>query len=342
MITIHSGLHKTGSSSIQLALELIRNTTRRVIITPNPKDDRTDQGWADRVKQLSKSTDAILSNEGLLGTPDDGYQLAPKRTAMLREALSGSPYQIVIYLRPQPDWLPSVYLQGVQEGRTIRAEEFWTGIKDEPLLEWSRLLDLLRKESGAERVIARAHSRSRDAVADFFEVCSLGKPPRTGKTMIRINASIAAVQAPVLIALNELPDVTPEQRGQLRSVFQQALAPGAAVGFSPFPESVQREIAEKFRDDWLAVTDTLVVVDPQESQIFRNEAQRWLEPLLPFGGASLDDPHVQREALRSLQLLSLRHEVERPTLLKRLTIKLGDDPTGVPQAFLRALRRKGQ
>ena len=160
--------------------------------------------------------------------------------------------------------------------------------------------------------------------------------------MIRINASIAAVQAPVLIALNELPDLTPYQRGQLRHVFQQVLAPGAAVGLSPFPETVQREIAENFRGDWLVVADSLVSSDPEEAQVFRTEARRWLEPLLPFGGASLDDPHVQRETLRSLQLLSLRHEVERPTLLKRLTIKLRDDPVGVPQAFLRALRRKGQ
>ena len=341
MITIHCGLHKTGSSSIQLALKLLGKSKGRVMIVPNPTDDRTEQGWSDRVKELACSSDAIFSDENLLCTPDDGYQLAPKRVAMLRDALDGSSYQIVVYLRPQLDWLTSVYLQGVQEGRTIRAEEFWTGIKDEPLLEWSRLLDLLRKESGAERVIARAHTRSRDAVADFFEVCSLVKPPRTGKTMIRINASIAAVQAPVLIALNELPDVTPEQRGQLRSVFQQVLEQGAPVGLSSFPEPVQREIAEKFRDDWLAVANSLAVDDPHESSIFLNEAQRWSEPLIPFAGAILDDAAVQREALRSLRLLSLGHDVARPSRLKRLATKLRDDPAGVPQAFLRAVRRQG-
>ena len=340
MITIHSGLHKTGSSSIQLALELMRNTTRRVI-TPDPKDDRTEQGWANRIKQLSKSTDAILSDEGLLGTPYDGYQLAPKRTAMLREVLHGFPYQIVVYLRPQPDWLPSVFLQGVQEGRTIKADEFWAGIKDQPLLSWPNLIGLLREESGAARVLVRAHTRSRDAVTDFFDACDLGKPPRTGKTMIRINVSIAAAQAPVLIALNELPDVTPEQRGQLRSVFQQVLEQGAPVGLSSFPEPVQREIAEKFRDDWLAVANSLAVDDPHESSIFLNEAQRWSEPLIPFAGAILDDAAVQREALRSLRLLSLGHDVARPSRLKRLATKLRDDPAGVPQAFLRAVRRQG-
>ena len=159
--------------------------------------------------------------------------------------------------------------------------------------------------------------------------------------MIRINVSIAAAQAPVLIALNELPDVTPEQRGQLRSVFQQVLEPGAPGGLSSFPEPVQREIAEKFRDDWLAVANSLAVDDPHESSIFLNEAQRWSEPLIPFAGAILDDAAVQREALRSLRLLSLGHDVARPSRLKRLATKLRDDPAGVPQAFLRAVRRQG-
>ena len=339
MITIHCGIHKTGSSSIQLALALTRNTNRRIIITPNPKDDRTEQGWANRIKQLTQSSDAIFSDENLLGTPDVGYHLAPKRLTMLRDALSGSSYQIVIYLRPQLDWLPSVYLQGVQSGRTIGAEEFWEEMKDQPLLKWSRLLELLRQESGAERVVIRAHTRSRDAVSDFFELCQLGKPPRTGKTMIRINSSIAAVQAPVLLALYEMPDVTPEQRKQLRHIFQQALAPGADFGTSPFPESIQREIGEHFREDWQVVADSLKGACPDEAQTFRTESARWMEPIVPFGGDSLDDPLVKQETLRSLRLLSLSFDLKRASLLGRLFAKLRDDPEGAPQALFRALRR---
>ena len=91
MITVHVGLHKTGSSSIQVALELMRNSTRRVIVTPDPTDDRTEQGWVDRIKALAHSSDAIFSDENLLGTPYDGYQLAPKRVAILRSALRFKP-----------------------------------------------------------------------------------------------------------------------------------------------------------------------------------------------------------------------------------------------------------
>ena len=341
MITIHCGLHKTGSSSIQVALELIRNSNRRVIITPSPKDDRTEQGWANRINQLTQESDAIFSDENLLGTPYDGYQLAPKRVAMLRDALSGSAYQIIVYLRPQLDWLPSVYLQGVQEGRTIKAEEFWARIKDQPLLKWSHLLDLFQQDSGAEQVVVRAHTRYRDAVSDFFEVCHLGKPPRTGKTMIRINTSISAVQAPLLLALNEMPDVAPEQRQQFRLVFQQGLASGADFGASPFTQSIQWDIGEHFRADWQVVADSLTSFDPDEAQVFQTESARWLEPVVPFGGGSLDDPLVQQENLRSLQLLALRYDPKRPSLLGRLFAKLRDDPAGALQALFRAVRRLG-
>ncbi len=342
MIAVHAGLHKTGSSSIQVALELARNRNGRCVITPNPTDDRTEQGWADRTKALADSPDAIFSDESLLGSPYDGYQAAPQRASLLRNALRGVPYQLIVYVRPQLDWLPSVYLQGVQEGRTIAAERFWTGIKDEPLLEWSRLLDVLRKESGAERVVVRAHTRSRDAVADFFKVCGLGKPPRIGKGMIRINASIAADQAPLLMALNELPEVGFDQRVQFRRVFQQILAPGASLDLSPFPESVQREIAERFRNDWQILTDSVVGYDPEEAQVFQNESQRWLEQPRLFGGATLDDSAIQQEALRALHVLSLKQDVEDPSLLKRLITKIRDDPGGLPQALLRAVRRSSK
>ena len=79
MITIHCGLHKTGRSSIKLDLEFMRNTTRRVTITPDPTDDRTEQGWSDRIKALANSSDVRISDEGFLGVPEDGFKLAPAR-----------------------------------------------------------------------------------------------------------------------------------------------------------------------------------------------------------------------------------------------------------------------
>jgi hypothetical protein len=336
MITIHCGLHKTGSSSIQLALELC-SKRGRAIFTPTSGDDRSEDGWRERLTRLGRAQDAVFSDENLLGSPYDGYQLAPERVAMLREALHGARYQIAVYLRPQVDWLPSVYLQKIQEGGTFGPEDFWAFIKGEPYLRWSNLLHLLRSDSGAEQVFARAHTRSRDAVADCFGLVGLGKPPRTGPMMIRENASIAAAQAPLLRQLNDLPGVDDAQRKAFRTVFQRDLAPGADKTQSPFPQAIHSEIAAQFRSDWSGV-----ISDPfaaEDRNAFQEDLKRYDVAPPPYAGNSFEAVSIQTEALRSLRVLSLGHSVQQQSTYRRILEKSLQDPLGLPNAVFRRLRR---
>jgi hypothetical protein len=336
MITIHCGMHKTGSSSIQLALELC-SKRGRTIITPKPGDDQSEHGWRERLSIVARAQNAVFSDENLLGSPYNGYQLAPERVAMVRDALGGSRYQMVVYLRPHIDWLPSVYLQGVQQGRTLGPDEFWASVKNETYLRWTNLMELLQRESGAERVIARAHTRSRDAVADFFEVVGLGKPPRTGRTMIRENVSIGAAQAPILRELNSHQGVSDAQNQQFRRVFQQFLALEAQNGLSPFPEVLQSEIAIQFRSDWIDAA--LHSSSVEESQVFQGDLRRYDKDVLPFAGYSVNDDAVGEEALRCIRVLALNKQDNGESALTIALRKLLKDPIGALQAALRRMSR---
>jgi len=335
MITIHCGLHKTGSSSIQLALEL---SSKRgwTIVTPKPGDDRSDHGWRQRLSNVASAQNAIFSDENLLGSPYDAYQLAPERVAMLREALGGSRYQIVVYLRPHVDWLPSVYLQGVQEGRTIGAEDFWASIRDKPYLRWANLIDLLQRESGAARVIVRAHNHSRDAVGDFFEVVGIGKPPRTGKSMIRENVSIGAAQAPLLRELNAREGVSDHERSLFRAIFQRQLAAGAQTGLSPFPSHVQLEVSSSFKGDWIDCAAQYVL--NEELRTFHDEISRYDRGTSDYAGNSLRDPFVEEEAIRSIQALAVSNQGLATSKFARLRFRLRHDPRGLLGAAIRGLR----
>ncbi len=73
VIAVHVGLHKTGSSSIQLALELARNGNRSHVVTPNPTDDRTEQGWSERIKALSGSPKEPLIIRGFAASVASGH-----------------------------------------------------------------------------------------------------------------------------------------------------------------------------------------------------------------------------------------------------------------------------
>jgi hypothetical protein len=155
--------------------------------------------------------------------------------------------------------------------------------------------------------------------------------------MIRENASIAAAQAPLLRELNGLPGVDDAQRKVFRTVFQRDLALGADKTQSPFPEAIQSEIAVQFRSDWSAVVaDPFVAVD---MNAFKEELKRYGIAPAPYAGGSLEVDSIQTEALRSLRVLSLGHDMQRQSTLRRILEKSLQDPLGLLNAVNRRWRR---
>ena len=293
MITLHCGLHKTGTSSIQFAL---RRARLRGVVVPRVGDDQSDGGWQERLRRLSKG--GLLSDEKLLGNPFDGYAQAPARLDIVRKTLGDRPRCLVVYLRPQPDWLESVYLQGVQQGRLEGPEEFWSRVRDAPFLQWSALLDLLEASGGAREIVVRPFGDNVDVVRDFALTCGL--PSAVGQSQARANVSISAIQAPVLRSLSASQDLSPAERGQLRSAFQHTLAPGAPNGWSAFPEAIQREILDRTRADWLAVSARVGRFEPEAGTRFEVLQGRWKADIRAFPTEDV----VQEEMMRSLRVLA--------------------------------------
>ncbi|MDQ5975999.1 MAG: hypothetical protein QG661_3208, partial [Actinomycetota bacterium] len=259
MITIHCGLHKTGSTSIQVALG--SRTVRRssYVVVPRETDDQSESGWAARLLSLREHPEGVFSDEKLLGSPYDGYRLAPERVNLVASTLRGLRFQVVLYVRPQIDWLPSLYLQSVQVGRTEDPYSFWSSIADAPFLSWVSLVRLLESASEAERVVVRAYVPGRDVVSDFMSV--LGSQARPNRS-VRVNRSISAAEAPILLGINRDSSLTQVQRTKLRSVFQaQARVEHGAV-LSPFPLSLQDEIRTAFREDWSTLGPIVAAGDP--------------------------------------------------------------------------------
>jgi hypothetical protein len=325
MITIHCGLHKTGSSSIQLALASYRGPAR--VVVPRPGESQSPDAWADRLSSLSGRGDVIFSDESLLGSPYDGYASAPERVSILARALRGQQARVVVYLRPQSDWLPSVYLQGVQEGRRMSVDGFWSALSSSAYSHWPRLVDLLRDASGAEAVTVRAYDGGHDVVGDFFRTCGLGAVPRVGgPDGIRENVSISAVQAPILAALTADSGMTDADRGQLRAVFQTRLAAGAPRGYSPFPAALQARIVDEYATDWTALG-------------LGTGSSSWGSEARPSVDGALDDPVVQAEMVRVIRLLAVSGSAAGPTMSRRILARLRTDPAGIPSAVMRRFRR---
>lgn len=338
MITIHVGLHKTGSTSIQAALGLVDHRRDLLVVPMSPLSRWSDDKFTRRLVEASRSRHVIVSDENILGEMLDVYESAPDRLADIRSALAGTDYKIVIYLRPQTTWLTSAYLQHVQEGGTLPGSSFLEAILKRRFLEWRALCGVVSQEVGARRVLVRAYVPSRDVVWDFFTACDLGPPPAPTPGGIRINASISAPQAVILRTLNADSSVSPDERLHMRRLFQGILAPTDSR-WSPFSQQDQNIIVHRFRSDWIALADMLDDVDPAEAQVFRESAFLWEIPHLRYAGSTPSDPAVVAELLRCVG--SLGALVETPTRRRfgRALDKIRQNPRDIPRALSRELRR---
>lgn len=341
MITVHVGLHKTGSTSIQTALRMAPARMGLHVLSPAPLRLFEEADYTARMRALAGSGHVIVSDEGLLGEPGDGYANASIRLGQVNVALKDLEHEIVVYVRPQTTWLASVYLQLVQQGQPLSARAFWESVHDQPNIRWTTLVELLRRESSAARVIVRAFVPGRDAVEDFFACVGLPKAPRPVAGGIRENVSIAAVQAPILVALNSDPSLTSGERLRLRHTFQNLLAAGAKTGLSPFSAELQEEIVEQFRSDWTGLAELLSASDPAEAAVVRESTSHWRSGPLAFAGDSLGDPLVEEEMLRSLRALAGQGAAPKGDgIPQRIAAKLRSNPRDLPAAVARALRRR--
>lgn len=170
---VHVGAHKTGSSLVQKFLR-----DNRAALAGNGLDyiSRSDMntlaGWG---KPLKKSPEllrervaqaqaegykvAIASHENTMGRPFiDGvpglYPQSPENFQALGEILEGFDYRVVLYLRPQADFVESYYLQSLHEGGTDTFEQ-WTAKRDLSSLSWQPVVDAMHKAFGPDRTIVK-------------------------------------------------------------------------------------------------------------------------------------------------------------------------------------------
>lgn len=175
---VHVGAHKTGSSLVQKflrdnraalaadGLDYISRSDMNTLAGWGKPLQKTPELFRDRVAQANAEgyKVAIASHENTMGRPFINdvpglYPDAPRNFEALGDLLEGFDYRIVIYLRPQADFVESYYLQSLHEGGTDTFDQ-WTERLDLTALSWRPVVDSMHKAFGPERTI----------VGDFLDI----------------------------------------------------------------------------------------------------------------------------------------------------------------------------
>ena len=332
---VHAGLHKTGSTSIQIALRNARWPLGRTLLLPIEGSSDSENAWRMRFLKVAESPGALLSDENLLGSPYDAYSQAARRVTDLSVIMDSRPISFVAYVRAQPLWLQSLYLQGIQQGRHETPEEFLSPLIKAPNLSWFNLGTVLRNALGAGSLDIRPYN-AKDVVADFFASQGLGTPPWRAVQGMRVNQSIAPIQGPVLRALLSDSELDSSTKLRIRRIFQDVLAVGARKGFSSFSEAQQVSLRNVLKKDFESLAASDLMSDSLVHAYGLEVAQLGASPLLPWAEATESEEFVWQEALRCLKILSTTRPVSGVSLSRAIT-KLRRDPAGLLPALKRVL-----
>ena len=307
------------------------------------------------VRLLKAGHHVVLSEEAFLGRAlrsDIGelYSHAVSRAAAVRDYFHDkTPFQVVIYLRPQHQWLESLYNQGAKN-HTLRADstEFAERAMEAPYFRWTRLINDLKEELGPDRLIVRPYRPGLNVIADFLTILGVPIPQR------------------LLHPKPENPSLPPEQvalRARLRDLLEAAGDPGllswahhldnervsqeSTADFSMFTEDTQARLIQVAASDWehlpAVVADTHLAEPHQFESLAQDVQQAEIKPY--FG--SLDDVSIAKEAVRLLTAalpyvrthpIILRRRVNN--LARRVRRKAQTDPNDLPRASIAFLRRK--
>lgn len=317
MITVHVGLHKTGSSSIQLALE--HSSHRSRVCVPRPGHAINEAGIAEQLSRLPSN--GVMSDENILGSPFDGYQAVERRLEVIREAAAGQPFRIVAFVRPQLDWLQSLYIQAIQQGMTDSPGDFVSQATSSPWIDWLRMLALLEDVSGASEICFRPYIPSVDIVPEFFAIAQVPLGGYAPERMGRQNPSMTPRSAMLMRALNAGGWLSSAEVRHLRGFLQGLPKDPDQPRESVFPVDVQDFIGSRYEGAWAQLAESSRL-SAASRQAFAQVAGDVDWSPRPWVGTDLLSPALAEEGLRLIavqnrQLLSSAAATSASTPLRR-------------------------
>ena len=370
MLTIHVGLPKTGSTALQSDLtRMSRHELSGVHyrgLHSNAHNDgfmsyeKADRGFRvpnrlhksiPTIRLLNAGKHVVLSEESFLGLPvrphpSEMWGRASHHVAAMRDYFQDStPFQIVIWLRYQPQWLESLYNEHAKTtGYVDRFEalDFAEQAMAAPNFRWTNLINELKGQLGSQQLIVRAYRPELNVTSQFLEIIGASVPQHMPSSL-RVNESLTPQHLAILGRLNH---AAPPLSSTVKLLLANAENEKSTHSYSFFPEEIQARLERMAANDWQSLATTVAnthLAEPHHFLAVARDAQQ--SQINPYLG-SLDDLPIDEEVIRILTLALpyvRSHPRNLPSLLKsftaRVRYKAYSDPTGIPRSIFDFCKR---
>ena len=192
-IYVHIGLHKTGTTPMQIFLSNNRETLlAKGVLYPNAgktkrfpyahhnfaweinKDKRYEPTEHDQWDSLYKEIDSKKSDVTIVSSECFNENFGAEEIKVLRNKLIRYQTKIVIYLRRQDIWYQSIYKQWIKSGKSDRSfKEFVDILDKQEKGDYYQLINLWGKYFGKDNIIVKIYKEKHSPkwlIEDFLSI----------------------------------------------------------------------------------------------------------------------------------------------------------------------------
>lgn len=308
-VIIHAGVHRTGTTSLQMFLSENRPTLgARDIAYPGTGVSHQDLVWSlKRGESGIEEVDTLVVEAENAGTVVlSGEDFSTLTDLDWLPALADRhEIHAVFYLRRQDHWLMSWYNQHVKwpfvrYKSRMDPDAFLETIEDYHWLDYATLLDRWTAVLGPGRVSAGAvePGQIEDVTQDFLDKLGITQPPAS--TVVRINDSLPTHILEIARNLG-LIDLNPEQRSCLLAALRTGLEGKVEGAPNLYTPHQRQQILDRFTES-----------NRKVAQAFFGRDMLFFEPTPADDAPYFRFPDLSREQLLRQWIAPVIRELLRP------------------------------
>ncbi len=170
--------------------------------------------------------------------------------------------RIIVYLRPQHEWVEAAYGQLVRHGRgrsmplskymhLLDVKHFCEMVLQSRYVRYSQLVNDLIDVAGSNTLIIKPYSKGLDISRSFFATAGI-ESGRGGQSSFRENLSLTALQVEILASLRRLTKISDAERALMLFEYmkRERLTKFDGDGFSVIPDEYFVRLLEVADADW--------------------------------------------------------------------------------------------
>jgi len=276
-VYLHIGSHKTGTTSIQVFLSENRKAFMEAglaYLTYGPKapaanmlinkiasqdPNMVKKVWRVLAKQRENAEHCLISAENLFATSPNML-----KTALHAELVRpGEDVKIICYLRRQDEYLESLFLQRLRNGRTRQSlEKFIQSRISLGRGRYTKTLDLWKTAFPEAEILVRVYQRNKligqDAIEDFLHLIGMEKLKALQATPQEANprANRDLYDLLQLVAQNTKYDVA-----KVNAQLVNADLPHTGAGRNLLSDEQRKEIFNHFKDENIKLAENYLNQD---------------------------------------------------------------------------------